>query len=184
MLLCWVWRSCWDWTSYSRQKWGRTTFQHILLESRFVHSYIISIFWLCSMFLFFFTIYCYILINDITVLLSIKKGRVWGFILLAWKFETLAEANLLFVESPVGVGFSYTNTSSDLTILEDSFVGEFPLPKINSSDFVEWLKWSYLTNYLYQLRMPTISWWIGYKDSHSSNPGTFLYQEKAMVVSI
>lgn len=34
------------------------------------------------------------------------------------------EANLLFVESPVGVGFSYTNTSSDLEILDDQFVAE------------------------------------------------------------
>lgn len=34
------------------------------------------------------------------------------------------EANLLFVESPVGVGFSYTNTSSDLTKLDDEFVAE------------------------------------------------------------
>jgi len=33
------------------------------------------------------------------------------------------------VESPVGVGFSYTNTSSD-AILEDSLVGEFPWQKI------------------------------------------------------
>ena len=41
-------------------------------------------------------------------------------------FYTLVEANLLFVESPVGVGFSYTNTSSDLTTLEDNFVGESP----------------------------------------------------------
>ncbi len=40
----------------------------------------------------------------------------------------IAEANLLFVESPVGVGFSYTNTSSDLTKLDDGFVGNSPFP--------------------------------------------------------
>ncbi|KAF9620895.1 hypothetical protein IFM89_015292 [Coptis chinensis] len=45
------------------------------------------------------------------------------------------EANLLFVESPVGVGFSYTNTSSDLTKLDDAFVAE------DAYNFlVNWLK--------------------------------------------
>ncbi|MCL7028098.1 hypothetical protein MKW94_017608, partial [Papaver nudicaule] len=37
-------------------------------------------------------------------------------------FSWNKEANLLFVESPVGVGFSYTNTSTDLTQLNDEFV--------------------------------------------------------------
>ncbi|KAK1292186.1 Serine carboxypeptidase-like 33 [Acorus calamus] len=45
------------------------------------------------------------------------------------------EANLLFVESPVGVGFSYTNTSHDLTILDDEFVAEDAY-----SFLVNWLK--------------------------------------------
>ncbi|CAD5183114.1 unnamed protein product [Musa acuminata subsp. malaccensis] len=40
------------------------------------------------------------------------------------KYAWNKEANLLFLESPVGVGFSYTNTSSDLTKLEDGFVAE------------------------------------------------------------
>ncbi|GMP57173.1 hypothetical protein CsSME_00021366 [Camellia sinensis var. sinensis] len=31
---------------------------------------------------------------------------------------------MLFVESPVGVGFSYTNTSADFTKLDDVFVAE------------------------------------------------------------
>ncbi|KAL7104758.1 hypothetical protein ACP275_07G002600 [Erythranthe tilingii] len=34
------------------------------------------------------------------------------------------EANLLFVESPIGVGFSYTNTSSDFALIDDKFVAE------------------------------------------------------------
>lgn len=41
-----------------------------------------------------------------------------------------AEANLLFVESPAGVGFSYTNTSSDLEILDDHFVGKYLLSDV------------------------------------------------------
>ncbi|KMZ68387.1 Serine carboxypeptidase-like 33 [Zostera marina] len=49
-----------------------------------------------------------------------KKGRGLELNKFAWNNE----ANLLFVESPVGVGFSYTNTTSDLYKLDDDFVAE------------------------------------------------------------
>lgn len=35
----------------------------------------------------------------------------------------ITEANLLFLESPVGVGFSYTNTSSDFKEFGDERTG-------------------------------------------------------------
>lgn len=34
---------------------------------------------------------------------------------------------MLFLESPVGVGFSYTNTSSDIAALGDKITGKFYL---------------------------------------------------------
>ncbi|KAJ6798548.1 serine carboxypeptidase-like 33 [Iris pallida] len=51
------------------------------------------------------------------------------------KYAWNKEANLLFLESPVGVGFSYTNISSDLTNLEDGFVANDAY-----SFLVNWLK--------------------------------------------
>ncbi|WOL03248.1 hypothetical protein Cni_G11968 [Canna indica] len=51
------------------------------------------------------------------------------------KYAWNQEANLLFVESPVGVGFSYTNTSSELAKLDDNFVAEDAY-----SFLVNWLK--------------------------------------------
>ncbi|KAL5065583.1 hypothetical protein RYX36_027320 [Vicia faba] len=78
---------------------------------------------------------------EIGPLLVDKNGERLLFNPYSWN----QEANLLFVESPVGVGFSYTNTSSDLTILEDHFVAEDTynflvnwlqkFPQYNSRDF-------------------------------------------------
>ncbi|KAF3334533.1 serine carboxypeptidase-like 33 [Carex littledalei] len=59
------------------------------------------------------------------------NGTGLAFNTYAWN----QEANLLFLESPVGVGFSYTNTSSDFTKIDDAFVAE------DAYNFlVNWLK--------------------------------------------
>ncbi|KAK7301633.1 hypothetical protein RJT34_12503 [Clitoria ternatea] len=61
-------------------------------------------------------------------------------------------ANLLFLESPVGVGFSYTNTTSDIPYLGDSITGK------DSHNFI--VKWS--------------------RDFHRSDHTSFTLQVKAM----
>lgn len=49
-----------------------------------------------------------------------ENGSTLHYNMYSWN----KEANLLFLESPIGVGFSYTNTSSDLTQVDDAFVAE------------------------------------------------------------
>lgn len=51
------------------------------------------------------------------------------------KFAWNRAANLLFLESPVGVGFSYTNTSNDINQLGDSFTA-----KDSYNFLVNWFK--------------------------------------------
>ncbi|KAG7625557.1 Serine carboxypeptidase-like 33 [Arabidopsis thaliana] len=50
----------------------------------------------------------------------VENGTSLSFNQYSW----VQEANMLFLESPVGVGFSYTNSSSDLENLNDAFVAE------------------------------------------------------------
>ncbi|XP_060173991.1 serine carboxypeptidase-like 26 isoform X1 [Lycium barbarum] len=58
--------------------------------------------------------------TELGPLLVQSNGTGLDFNVHSWNNE----ANLLFLESPVGVGFSYTNTSSDLTNLDDDFAAE------------------------------------------------------------
>ncbi|PAN17395.1 hypothetical protein PAHAL_3G128500 [Panicum hallii] len=58
--------------------------------------------------------------SELGPLRVIREGTALKFNEYAWD----KEANLLFLESPVGAGFSYTNTSSDLDKLNDDFVAE------------------------------------------------------------
>ncbi|PUZ64146.1 hypothetical protein GQ55_3G120200 [Panicum hallii var. hallii] len=63
--------------------------------------------------------------SELGPLRVIREGAALKFNEYAWDKGALhTQANLLFLESPVGAGFSYTNTSSDLDKLNDDFVAE------------------------------------------------------------
>lgn len=59
-------------------------------------------------------------VSELGPLRVTKNGAGLTFNNYSWN----KEANLLFLESPAGVGFSYTNESSDITKLDDKFVAE------------------------------------------------------------
>lgn len=59
------------------------------------------------------------LFNKIIIRREKKKSELISMLLFSHP-----AANLLFVESPFGVGFSYTNTSNDFNTLGDAITGK------------------------------------------------------------
>lgn len=65
--------------------------------------------------------------------------------------DNAAEANLLFLDTPAGVGFSYSNTSTDYDNLGDDFTGDecmllfnFPHPHLSQKYFFFGFLWFWL----------------------------------------
>jgi len=59
---------------------------------------------------------------------GVKKTLLCCFVLKFVRTINTAEVNMLFLESPVGVGFSYTNSSSDFDNIGDEFTGKNSYP--------------------------------------------------------
>ncbi|GER51766.1 serine carboxypeptidase S10 family protein [Striga asiatica] len=109
------------------------------------------------------------------------------------------EANLLFLESPIGVGFSYTNTSDDFYDLNDSFIAEDAynflvkwlerFPQFKSHDFYISGE-SYAGHYVPQLaelvydrnKMTTVYPYINLKGFIVGNPETNDYFDSKGIV--
>ncbi|CAA0841930.1 Serine carboxypeptidase-like 33 [Striga hermonthica] len=124
-----------------------------------------------------------------------KKGDALEFNKFSWN----KEANLLFLESPIGVGFSYTNTSDDFYDLNDSFIAVDAynflvkwlerFPQFKSHDFYISGE-SYAGHYVPQLaelvydrnRMTTVYPYINLKGYIVGNPETNDYFDSKGIV--
>lgn len=117
MLVYCLWSYGGNWTISDQQRF-KSLSQHFFLEHRYV---ITSSFRYVSIFIFTNQVY-------FRYTTPTKKNNCiyicfYIFIICNMPICVITEANLLFLESPVGVGFSYTNTSSDFKEFGDERTG-------------------------------------------------------------